>query len=85
MDFPTFPSPGMGNLGIWGFLELDFQEQRHLRGFGLGKSGFGKSKGRVWFWREFLGIIPIFSASFPKFGDFIHEKTWIGIPGIIPS
>lgn len=41
----------------------------------------GKSKGRVWVWREFLEIIPIFSASFPKFGDFIHGEAWSGIPG----
>lgn len=73
---------GWGNLGILGFLELDFQEKGGTSmdlgwenpDLGKAREGFGSGGN---FWESF----PFFSTSFPKFGDFIHGKTWIGIPG----
>lgn len=80
--FPLFWLLGWGDLGILGFLELDFWEKGGASmdlgwenpDLGKAREGFG-SEGN--FWKSF----PFFSTSFPKFGDFIHGKTWIGNPG----
>lgn len=81
MDFLAFLAAGMeklGNLGFFGAGFLGKAEAPPL--IWVGKIWIWEKQGKGWVLEGVFRDHSRLSTSFLKRGDFIHGKTWIGIP-----